>query len=803
MSENITIGIRLKADGSGLVGEVRLSRKELDKLGRAAKGAGSDAEKGAKGVKKFGGGCHRAAKEARELNEANKNLGISFSTLRNVIIGLGLAKLASDFVQTGIVFDRINVSLRAVIGSTAAGAREFAWLEQQSDRLGLRLRDVAGAYAQLIAAARGTNMEGEASRQIFLAISEASTVYQLSAERQKLALYAVQQMISKGVVTMEELRRQLGDSLPGAFEIAARAMNMTTRALSKMIGRGELMTKDFLPRFSAQMRKELAGNVADAAKSANSEVQRFYNSLDLLKRGFTDNGFMDGFVAGLKGISEILTDPAFRSAMKEMGKLTGEMIKMVTTNGDVILALIAAIKGAQGGAAFGGELFGKRGAIIGGMAGALAAGGGTYLALNRGGGENQPADAASPPDPFARPGSSGGTFKPANQKATDLIDSLKLEGQQIFRLADARMMSVDAYQAVTDRIKGENLARKAGLKDSDAEYGQVINMATANEELRRTLKLLNSTGKDQDKIMKDVQRRYEKLPKTYDQMIRAAGKWRDETMAGLDETKAGYSDFAAMVDDVYRDQLISAYDKSLDASKEWQDGITRGLRDVRDASWDMASQFETAVKRLDSAGEETFINLVRGTKTVGEAFQNMADVVINEMLRIIYRKKIAGPLAEMFGGAVNSLFGGSGGDAGLAPKYQSTQVAHAGGRIGGPNAFGSRRVPASVFADAPRFHGGGRIGADERPIIGKVGEVIGWPDQLARAFGGGSSTQVTIIDQRGADAPDIGVKSSRGSRGIDLVEIVVPAVERAADAGRFDGNFSANFGAQRQAVAGA
>ncbi|HEC91272.1 MAG TPA: hypothetical protein ENI55_06360 [Alphaproteobacteria bacterium] len=307
--------------------------------------------------------------------------------------------------------------------------------------------------------------------------------------------------------------------------------------------------------------------------------------------------------------------------------------------------------------------------------------------------------------------------------------------------------------------------------------------------------------------IKEIERLHARLPKTYDQMTRAAAKWRDETMAGLDRTKAGYSEFADQVDDIYRDQIISAYDDSLAASKEWQDGVTRGLRSVRDQSRDMASQFESAVKRIDSAGEDTFINLVRGAKTVGEAFQNMADVVINEMLRIVYRKQIAGPLAEMFGGVVNGFFGsgiggGGGGDAGLGPRYQSVQVAHAGGMIGGADAFASRPAAASLFDGAPRFHGGGGIGPGERPIIGKVGEVIGWPNQLARAFGG-SATQVTVIDQRGAGAPDVQVNRSRGARGIDLVEIVVPAVERAADGGRFDDNFAANFGAQRQTVAGA
>ena len=57
----------------------------------------------------------------------------------------------------------------------------------------------------------------------------------LSAYESEGAFKALEQMLSKGKVSAEELRGQLGERIPGAFQIAARAMGMTTSELDKFM----------------------------------------------------------------------------------------------------------------------------------------------------------------------------------------------------------------------------------------------------------------------------------------------------------------------------------------------------------------------------------------------------------------------------------------------------------------------------------------------------------------------------------------------------------------------------------------
>ena len=50
-----------------------------------------------------------------------------------------------------------------------------------------------------------------------------------------IGMSALAQMASKGTVSMEELRQQLGDRLPGALGLAAKGLGITEQELIKLV----------------------------------------------------------------------------------------------------------------------------------------------------------------------------------------------------------------------------------------------------------------------------------------------------------------------------------------------------------------------------------------------------------------------------------------------------------------------------------------------------------------------------------------------------------------------------------------
>ncbi len=97
---DITLGIRLKADGSGLVGEVKLSRQELDKLGQSAKTAAAGAD---------------------QLGNRSQALRDQFASMRTVLVALTAGALANFFRSSldtmdalGETADRLGFNVRSL-----------------------------------------------------------------------------------------------------------------------------------------------------------------------------------------------------------------------------------------------------------------------------------------------------------------------------------------------------------------------------------------------------------------------------------------------------------------------------------------------------------------------------------------------------------------------------------------------------------------------------------------------------------------------------------------------------------------
>lgn len=234
-------------------------------------------------------------------------VGVSFAAVVAGLKAVGTAMLDAQG-QT----DRFRASMAAIVGESNV-ARELEYVRQTARSLGLDLQSTADAYTKLAAASRGTSLAGEETRAIFTAVSKAASTLGLSSEETSGALLAISQMMSKGTVSAEELRGQLGERMPGAFQIAARAMGVTTSELGRMLEQGEIIADEFLPKFAKQLEEELGEGAAKAAMSAGRAMTGLKNEWGELVKAVADSGFADviaslvrSAASSLNGLSETI-----------------------------------------------------------------------------------------------------------------------------------------------------------------------------------------------------------------------------------------------------------------------------------------------------------------------------------------------------------------------------------------------------------------------------------------------------------------------------------------------------------------
>lgn len=233
---------------------------------------------------------------------------------------IGAIKKASE---AAIELDRIKIALQATIGSAEGARSEFAFVREEAFRLGLNLQQSAKDYTSLTAATKGTTLAGQKTRDIFTAVSEASSVLGLSADSTSGALLAIQQIVSKGTVSAEELRGQLGERLPGAFQIAARSIGVTTAELGRLLESGAIAADDFLPKFAAELKKTFADGLPGAVGSARAEFERLQNAIFETAAAVGQSGLNQGLAEAAKVLREDLSDPLILASLKTIGEAIG------------------------------------------------------------------------------------------------------------------------------------------------------------------------------------------------------------------------------------------------------------------------------------------------------------------------------------------------------------------------------------------------------------------------------------------------------------------------------------------------
>ncbi len=107
-------------------------------------------------------------------------------------------------------------------------------------------------------------------------------------------------MISKGKVQAEELRGQLGERLPGgAFQLAAKAMGMTTAELDKFMADGKLTAEELLPKLAKVMQEDFGAAAEAAANGLQGQLNRLSTEWTLFKSSLS---ISDAAVAGINAV---------------------------------------------------------------------------------------------------------------------------------------------------------------------------------------------------------------------------------------------------------------------------------------------------------------------------------------------------------------------------------------------------------------------------------------------------------------------------------------------------------------------
>jgi tape measure domain-containing protein len=246
-------------------------------------------------------------KAGDEMVSANKKAGESVDSLGNNFTRLGgliaaafsvskIIEFGKSVIDTERKLELLQNRLNFVAGSAQDGQKLFQRLASASKELGINIEVLAEGMASFGISATQAGFSASKAEQIFLKMSaglRAAGATSLQAQR---AFFALQQMIDKGVVSAEELRRQLAEALPGATSLMVRAYNnlhpaqqVTMDQFIKLQEAGKILSRDILPEFANVIEQEFAPALAGKKASLDAALDRVNTQFTLLKANIADS----------------------------------------------------------------------------------------------------------------------------------------------------------------------------------------------------------------------------------------------------------------------------------------------------------------------------------------------------------------------------------------------------------------------------------------------------------------------------------------------------------------------------------
>lgn len=280
--------------------------------------------------------------------------------------------------RVGIELDSVKASLESTMGSTAGMNSALKALDAEAQRTGINVGVLRDNFKGFQASTSLAGVSLDSTWRMFTNLNTVITGLHLSADKANHVFLAMSQIFNKSKVQSEELVKQLGNLLPGAFASFAASMKIAPEELAKQMKAGTVYAQDTMENFIQYMATKFAPAFAASIDNLNANIGRMQTSFTHLQEAIYEksapamNAFVKSITSGVDAITGFVKGTAelegwLKGALYASIGLVSASLITLTAN---VLEAVTAAKALQVAMAF----FNPEVAII-----AAVAGGVTYL----------------------------------------------------------------------------------------------------------------------------------------------------------------------------------------------------------------------------------------------------------------------------------------------------------------------------------------------------------------------------------------------------------------------------------------
>lgn len=253
----------------------------------------------------------------------------------NLTAGIGLAAAGTaayrgtkSIVDTGIELQGVKATLTAANNNDQEkAAKDYTYLTEQALKWGASLKAIGKEYANIKIAAelsgKAQGFSAESTQQVtkglFESLMKFKTAMGKSDAEVSLVTKAFTDMLSKGTVASEELKKQLGNQMPGAFALGAKALGLTTTQLMDKLKDGAINAYQFVALMTDQINATYGAAAEKHSQDMQASLTRVGVSWDLLKNRVGEAGLFEAVAKSANELSHYLASPEGQANARALG----------------------------------------------------------------------------------------------------------------------------------------------------------------------------------------------------------------------------------------------------------------------------------------------------------------------------------------------------------------------------------------------------------------------------------------------------------------------------------------------------
>lgn len=263
------------------------------------------------------------------LGRKFRDLVMTMGALRFVAMDVNdiFLRLPMAILKTAGELERMQVLMKGLskeltdAGRAAEGLRDFQFVTNMAKNAPFEISALSDAFVKLKVA--GIDPTDGSMKALVDSVAR----FGGTGESMKRASVAIQQMAGKGVVSMEELRQQLGEAVPTAMRDMADGMGVSMQKLAKIVQTGTLQAGPAISKMLLQMKINNDGAAAEMMNTWVGTTARFKTEMQLAAKAIADAGFAEEAKKVVRELAEALQSPEFTRFGVDSGKVLGDLAR--------------------------------------------------------------------------------------------------------------------------------------------------------------------------------------------------------------------------------------------------------------------------------------------------------------------------------------------------------------------------------------------------------------------------------------------------------------------------------------------